>query len=59
MALEPAAVRDEPFITPIPKQHSTHPNNPDSRNNPPVDDPSNVGDVIPSPEDCGKTNMKR
>jgi hypothetical protein len=44
MALRPAAVRDEPLITPVPKQHPTQTNNPNSKNNPPVDDPSNDGD---------------
>jgi hypothetical protein len=44
MALRPAAVRDEPLITPVPKQHPTQTNNPKSKNNPPVDDPSNDGD---------------
>jgi hypothetical protein len=44
MALRPAAVRDEPLITPVPKQHPTQTNNPSTMNNPPVDDPSNDGD---------------
>jgi hypothetical protein len=44
MALKPAAVRDEPVITPVPKQHPTQTDNPNSTNNPPVDDPSNDGD---------------
>ena len=44
MALRPAAVRDEPLITPVPKQHPTSTTNPNSANNPPVDDPSNDGD---------------
>jgi hypothetical protein len=44
MALRPAAVRDEPLITPVPKQHPTHTNNPNTTINPPVDDPSNDGD---------------
>jgi hypothetical protein len=42
--LRPAAVRDEPLITPVPKQHPTQTNNPNRTNNPPVDDPSNDGD---------------
>jgi hypothetical protein len=37
MALRPAAVRDEPLIT-------SQTNNPNSKNNPPVDNPSNDGD---------------
>ena len=44
MALRPAAVRDEPLITPVPRQHPTQTNNPNSTNNQPVDDPSNDGD---------------
>jgi hypothetical protein len=44
MALRPAAVRDKPLITPVPKQHPTQTNNPNSKNNPTVDDPSNDGD---------------
>jgi hypothetical protein len=44
MALRPAAVRDEPLITPVPKQHPTQTNNPNTTINPPVDDPSNDGD---------------
>jgi hypothetical protein len=45
LALRPGAVRDEPLITPVPKQHPTQTNNPDTTNNPPVDDdPSNDGD---------------
>jgi hypothetical protein len=44
LALRPAAVRDEPLITPVPKQHPTQTNNPDTTINPPVDDPSNDGD---------------
>jgi hypothetical protein len=44
MALKPAAVRDEPLITPVPKQHSTRTINPNTTINPPVDDPSNDGD---------------
>jgi hypothetical protein len=37
-------VRDEPLITPVPKQHPTQTNNPNTTINPPVDDPSNDGD---------------
>jgi hypothetical protein len=44
MALRPAAVRDEPLITPVPRQHPTQTNTPNSTNNPPVDDPSKDGD---------------
>ena len=44
MALRPAAVRDEPLITTVPKQHLSQTNAPHSKNNPPVDDPSNDGD---------------
>jgi hypothetical protein len=44
MALRPAAVRDEPLITTVPKQHPTQTKDPNSKNNPPVDDPSNDGD---------------
>jgi hypothetical protein len=44
MALRPAAVRDEPLITPVPKQHPTQTNNPNTTIKPPVDDPSNDGD---------------
>jgi hypothetical protein len=44
MALRPAAVRDEPLITPVPKQHPPQTNNPNTIINPPVDDPSNDGD---------------
>jgi hypothetical protein len=44
MALRPAAVRDEPLITPVPKQHPTQTINPKTTINPPVDDPSNDGD---------------
>jgi hypothetical protein len=43
MALRPAAVRDEHLITPVPKQHPTQTNNPNTTINPPVDDPSNDG----------------
>jgi hypothetical protein len=42
--LKPAAVRDEPLITPVPKQHPTQTDIPNSTNNPPVDNPSNDGD---------------
>jgi hypothetical protein len=31
MALRPAAVRDEPLITPVPKPHPTETNNPNSK----------------------------
>jgi hypothetical protein len=44
MALRPAAVRDEPLITPVPKQHPTQTNNPNTTIKPLVDDPSNDGD---------------
>jgi hypothetical protein len=44
MALRPAAVRDEPLIITVPKQHPTQTKDPNSKNNPPVDDPSNDGD---------------
>jgi hypothetical protein len=44
MALRPAAVRDEPLITTVPKQHPTQTNVLNPKNNPPVDDPSNDGD---------------
>ena len=44
MALRPAAVRDEPLITPVPKHHPAQTNSPNSTINPPVDDPSNDGD---------------
>jgi hypothetical protein len=44
LALKPAAIRDEPLITPVPKQHPTQTNNPNTTINPPVDDPSNDGD---------------
>jgi hypothetical protein len=44
VTLRPAAVRDEPLITPVPKKHPTQTNNPNTTINPPVDDPSNDGD---------------
>jgi hypothetical protein len=44
LALRPAAVRDEALIAPVPKQHPTQTNNPNTTINPPVDDPSNDGD---------------
>jgi hypothetical protein len=44
MALRPAAVRDEPLITTVPKQHPDQTKDPNSKNNPPVDDPSDDGD---------------
>ncbi len=44
MALRPAAVRDEPLIITVPKQHPTRSNDPKIKNNPPVDLPSNDGD---------------
>jgi hypothetical protein len=37
-------VRDKPLVTPVLKPHPTQTNNPNSKNNPPVDDPSNDGD---------------
>jgi hypothetical protein len=43
-ASRPAAVRDEPLFTPVPNQHPTQTDNRNSKNNPPVDDPSNDGD---------------
>jgi hypothetical protein len=44
MALRPAALRDEPLFTPVPKPHPTQTNDPNSKNNPPVDHPYNDGD---------------
>jgi hypothetical protein len=44
MALRPAAVRDEPLINPVLKQHPTQTNNRNTTIIPPVDDPSNDGD---------------
>jgi hypothetical protein len=44
MALRPAAVRDQPLTTPFSRQHPTQTDSPNSRNNPPVDDPSNDGE---------------
>jgi hypothetical protein len=36
MALRPAALRDEPLITPVPKQHPAKTNNPNTTINPPI-----------------------
>jgi hypothetical protein len=44
MALRPATVRDKPLIITVPKQHPTQTKDPNSKNNPPVDNPSNDGD---------------
>jgi hypothetical protein len=49
MALRPAAVWDEALITPVPEPHPTQTNNPNSKNNPPDDDPSidgGQGDIL-------------
>jgi hypothetical protein len=44
MALRPAAGLDEPLIITVPKQHSTQTKDPNSKRNPPVDNPSKAGD---------------